>query len=59
MADIIDNAQEQEELIILAALSNRPKPQWCLLAAVIGAERPSAGEIFARAIAALKTTNAG
>lgn len=37
MADIIDNAQEQEELIILAALSNRPKPSmvftgrcyWC------------------------------
>ncbi|MBH3264559.1 hypothetical protein I5R69_23720 [Serratia marcescens] len=37
MADIIDNAQEQEELIILAALSNRTKPSmvftgrcyWC------------------------------
>ncbi|HGM4636898.1 TPA: hypothetical protein ACKPVT_001906 [Serratia marcescens] len=56
MADIIDNAQEQEELIILAALSNRPKPSmvftgrcyWC-------------GETISKgnAIAALKTTNAG
>lgn len=59
MADIIDAAQEQEQLIIAAALSNRPHPVMAFIGRCYWCGEKLAKGNFCEVIAVRKITSRG